>query len=62
MFEIAKEYDRDVAMLTDDAGDPGLRTTEYLALKTIRENWVGRVTACHAKAMLQETRTPLEGR
>ncbi len=51
MFEIAKEYDRDVAMLTDDAGDPGLRTTEYLALKTIRENWVGRVTACHARAM-----------
>jgi len=27
MFEIAKEFDKDVAMLTDDAGDPGLRTT-----------------------------------
>lgn len=51
MFEIAKEYDKDVAMLTDDAGDPGLRTTEYLALKTIREKWIGRVTACHARAM-----------
>lgn len=33
MFEIAKSYDRDVAMLTDDAGDPGLRTAEMLAVK-----------------------------
>ncbi|MEA1904627.1 MAG: amidohydrolase family protein [Candidatus Hadarchaeota archaeon] len=51
MFEIAKEFDKDVAMLTDDAGDPGLRTTEMLALKAIREGWAGRVAACHARAM-----------
>lgn len=51
MFEIAKRYCKDVAMLTDDAGDPSLRTTEMLAVKTIREGWVGRVTACHARAM-----------
>jgi cytosine deaminase len=51
MFEIAKEFDKDVAMLTDDAGDPALRTTEMLALKAIREGWVGRVAACHARAM-----------
>lgn len=51
MFEIAKEFDKDVAMLTDDAGDPGLRTTEMLALKAIRESWAGRITACHVRAM-----------
>lgn len=51
MFEIAKEFDKDVAMLTDDAGDPGLRTTEMLALKAIKEGWVERATAYHARAM-----------
>jgi cytosine deaminase len=51
MFAIARENDADVAMLTDDAGDPGLRTTEELAVKTIETGWEGRVTACHARAM-----------
>ncbi len=50
MFEIAKEFNRDVAMLTDDTGDPWLRTTEKLALKAIKEGWIGRVTANHARA------------
>ena len=49
-FEVAKKYDADIAMLTDDAGDPGLRTTEYLATSAIRNGWTGRVTACHARA------------
>ena len=49
-FEIAKKYDADIAMLTDDAGDPGLRTTEYLAIAAIRNAWIGRTTACHARA------------
>jgi cytosine deaminase len=49
-FEIAKKYDADVAMLTDDAGDPELRTTEYMATAAIRNDWIGRVTACHARA------------
>jgi cytosine deaminase len=49
-FEIAKKYDADVAMLTDDAGDPELRTTEYMATATIRSGRTGRVTACHARA------------
>jgi len=49
-FEIAKKYNADIAMLTDDAGDPELRTTEYLATSAIRNNWIGRVAACHARA------------
>ena len=49
-FEIAQKYDADVAMLTDDAGDPELRTTEYMATAAIRSGRTGRVTACHARA------------
>ncbi|MGC9114520.1 MAG: amidohydrolase family protein [Fervidicoccaceae archaeon] len=56
MFEIAKEFNRDVAMLTDDTGDPGLRTTEKLAKKAIKEGWKGRVTANHARAASMYTK------
>lgn len=51
MFEIAKAFDKDVAMLTDDAGNSNLRTTGYLARKTIAENMVGRSSAHHARAL-----------
>ena len=51
MFAIAKEFDKDVSMLIDDAGDPGLRTLEMLAVKTLEMGWQGRVTAQHARAM-----------
>jgi len=51
MFEIAKEYDKPLSMLVDDAGDPGLRTLEMLAVKTIEEGWHGRSLAHHARAM-----------
>jgi cytosine/creatinine deaminase len=51
VFSLAREFDRDVAMLVDDAGDPGLRTTEMLASAAIRSGWDGRITACHARAM-----------
>ena len=49
-FEVAKKYNADVAMLTDDAGSPELRTTEYLATSALRNGWIGRVSACHARA------------
>jgi cytosine deaminase len=51
MFALALEFDRDVSMLIDDAGDPGLRTLEMLAVKTMETGWEGRVTAQHARAM-----------
>jgi len=51
MFKLAKEYDKDISMLMDDAGDPGLRTLEMLAVRTIKEGWQGRVTAHHARAV-----------
>jgi cytosine deaminase len=51
MFALAQEYNRDVSMLVDDAGDPGLRTLEMLAVKTLEAGWQGRVLAHHARAM-----------
>ncbi len=51
MFDLAKEFDKDVSMLIDDAGDPGLRTLEMLAVKTLKEGWHGRVMVHHARAM-----------
>jgi cytosine deaminase len=51
MFALAVEFDKPVSMLVDDAGDPGLRTLEYLAVKTLEHGWQGRVTAQHARAM-----------
>jgi cytosine deaminase len=50
-FDIAVEYDKDVSMLVDDAGDAGLRTLEAMAIEAIRRGWQGRALAHHARAM-----------
>lgn len=51
MFALAVEYDKDISMLVDDAGDSNLRSLEYLASQSIKHGWQGRVTAQHARAM-----------
>jgi cytosine/creatinine deaminase len=51
MVQIAEKYDRDVSMLVDDAGDPGLRTLEMLAVKVLETGREGRALAHHARAM-----------
>jgi cytosine deaminase len=51
MFAIAKEFDKPVSMLVDDAGDAGLRTLEMMALAALKHGWQGRVLAHHARAM-----------
>jgi cytosine deaminase len=50
-FDIAKRYDRDIHMLVDDTDDENSRSLEYLARKTMRENFHGRVAASHCGAM-----------
>jgi cytosine/creatinine deaminase len=50
-FAMAKKYDLDVHMLVDDTDDPNSRSLEYLALKTMRDGFNGRVTASHCGAM-----------
>jgi len=51
IFDIAEKYDKDVSMLVDDAGDPGLRSLELMVLETIKRGWQGRSLAHHARAM-----------
>jgi cytosine deaminase len=51
VFDLAQRHGSAVAMLTDDAGDPDLRTTEMLASTALERGWEGRVTACHARAI-----------
>ncbi|MBN2497091.1 MAG: amidohydrolase family protein [Deltaproteobacteria bacterium] len=51
MMEIAIDYDADISMLVDDAGDAGLRTLEMLAVRTLEADRVGRSLAHHARAM-----------
>lgn len=50
-FEIAKEFDADIDMHVDETDDPNARTLQYLAAKTIREGYQGRVTAGHTCAL-----------
>ncbi len=51
IFDLAVEFNKDVSMLVDDAGDPGLRSLEAMALETIKRGWQGRSLAHHARAM-----------
>jgi cytosine deaminase len=50
-FDLAREFDRDVSMLVDDAGDAGLRTLEAMAVEAVKRGWQGRALAHHARAM-----------
>ena len=50
-FEIAKRFDKPIHMLCDDTDDPMSRTLEYLALKTLREGYAGRVASSHNGAL-----------
>jgi cytosine deaminase len=50
-FAIAKRHDLDIHMLVDETDDPNSRSLEYLALKTMREGFQGRVAASHCGAM-----------
>jgi cytosine deaminase len=51
VFDLAVQFDVPVSMLVDDAGDPGLRTLEMMALEAIQRGWQGRALAHHARAM-----------
>ncbi len=50
-FNLAKKHDLDIHMLVDDTDDANSRSLEYLAIKTMREGFEGRVTASHCGAM-----------
>jgi cytosine deaminase len=50
-FDLATKYDRDIHMLVDDTDNPNSRSLEYLAVKTLREGYQGRVAASHCGAL-----------
>ena len=50
-FDLAEKFNKDVSMLLDDAGDPGLRTLEMMAVEALRRGWRGRALAHHCRAM-----------
>lgn len=50
-FDLAKKYDKDIHMLVDDTDNSYSRSLEYLAVKTLREGFQGRVAASHCGAM-----------
>ena len=50
-FKLAKQYDKDIHMLVDDTDNPLSRSLEYLAVKTTREGYQGRVSASHCGAL-----------
>ncbi len=50
-FEIAKEFGANIDMHVDETDDPNSRSLEYLAEKTIKEGYQGRVTAGHTCAL-----------
>jgi cytosine/creatinine deaminase len=50
-FELAKAHNRPIHMLVDDTDDANSRSLEYLARKTMREGFEGRVAASHCGAM-----------
>ncbi|MFQ6075137.1 MAG: amidohydrolase family protein, partial [Candidatus Bathyarchaeia archaeon] len=51
VFEIAKEYDLDIDMHVDQVCAPAPLVLPYLAEKTIREGYQGRVVADHCYAL-----------
>lgn len=51
VFELAKEFNRDIDCHCDETDDPLSRFTEVMAADTLAQGWQGRVTASHCTAM-----------
>ena len=51
VFDLAKEFNRDIDCHCDETDDPQSRFTEVMAADTLQQGWQGRVTASHCTAM-----------
>lgn len=51
VFEIAKNYDADIDMHIDQTKDIFARSLEYTAMRTLEENYHGRVTGGHCTSI-----------
>lgn len=50
-FALAQRYNKDIHMLVDDTDNPLSRSLEYLAVRTMRDGYQGRVSASHCGAL-----------
>ena len=50
-FDLARKYDADIDMHTDETDDDTARTLQYYAATAIKTGWIGRCTACHTCAL-----------
>jgi len=48
-FELARDFNKDVSILLDDAGDPKLRTLEMMAVEAAKRGWQGRARTIVAR-------------
>ena len=51
VFDLAKEFNRNIDCHVDETDDPHSRFTEVMAADSIAQGWHGRVTASHCTAM-----------
>lgn len=51
VFDLAREFNRDIDCHCDETDDPHSRFTEVMAADTLQQDWQGRVTASHCTAM-----------
>jgi cytosine/creatinine deaminase len=51
VFELAREFQRDIDCHCDETDDPLSRFTEVMAADTLQQGWQGRVTASHCTAL-----------
>ncbi|MFN8518836.1 MAG: amidohydrolase family protein [Chloroflexota bacterium] len=51
VFELAREFDKPLHFLCDDAKSPMARTLEQVAAKTLQTGWYGRVASSHNGAL-----------
>ncbi len=50
-FALGKEFDKDLHLVCDDTTNPGSRTLQYLARRTLEEGYGGRVAATQCTAL-----------
>ena len=50
-FRLAKDFNADIDMHVDETDTPDAKSLQYLAAKTIKEKYHGRVTAAHTCAL-----------
>ncbi|HZU70118.1 MAG TPA: cytosine deaminase [Ktedonobacteraceae bacterium] len=51
VFQLAREFNRDIDCHCDETDDPHSRFTEVMAADTLEQSWQGRVTSSHCTAM-----------